>query len=99
MAEDDAPSVTLVRPVGITGPEWKQTLKDLEAAGYRVKVDDSGPLGAETQVISQRGNPEGAQRLVETLGSGRVLVAGIGDMRTDYTIHLGADWLAARHPL
>jgi hypothetical protein len=97
--EESAPSVTVVRPEGIAPQEWKATLTDLEAAGYRVKVDESRPLQAETRVISQRGNPEGAQRLVETLGFGRVLVAGVGDLRTDYTIHLGADWLAARHPL
>lgn len=97
--EESAPSVTVMRPVGITAAEWKATVADLTSAGYRVKEEESRPLQAETQVISQRGNPEGAQHLVETLGFGRVLVAGVGDMRTDYTIHLGADWLAARHPL
>ncbi|MNK49026.1 Biofilm regulatory protein A precursor [compost metagenome] len=99
VSAESTPSVTLNRPQGIAPQEWKQTLTDLEAAGYRVKVDESRPLEAETQIISQKGNPEGAQRLVETLGFGRVLVAGVGDLRTDYTIHLGADWLAARHPL
>ena len=99
VATETAPSVTLVRPQGIAPQEWKETLTDLEAAGYRVKVDESRPLEAETRIISQKGNPEGAQRLVETLGFGRILVAGVGDLRSDYTIHLGADWLAARHPL
>ncbi len=93
------PSVTVTRPEGITQQAWKETLASLEAAGYQVKVDDARPMEAETQVISQKGDPEGAQRLVETLGFGRVLVAGVGDLKTDYTIHLGADWLASRHPM
>lgn len=99
VAAEDAPSVTLIRPQGIVPQEWKDTLSDLEAAGYQVKVDETRPLEAETRVISQKGNPEGAQRLVDFLGFGHVLVAGVGDLRTDYTIVLGADWLAARHPL
>ncbi len=99
VADGEAPSVTVMRPAGLTTDAWKATLTDLQAAGYRVHEEAPRPMAAQTQVISQRGNPEGAQRLVETLGSGHILVAGVGDMRTDYTIHLGADWLAARHPM
>ncbi len=94
----EAPSVTLLRPHGVAPKLWRETLATLQAAGYRVNVDDSGPLEAETQVIAQKGNPEGAQHLLETLGSGRILVAGIGDLHSDYTVRLGADWLATRHP-
>lgn len=94
----ETPSVTLIRPQGIAQKLWRETLAALEAAGYRVRVDETRPLEAETQVISQKGNPEGAQRLVETLGFGKVLVAGVGDLRSDYTIRLGADWLEGHHP-
>lgn len=98
ISSESAPSVTLFRPEGIALKVWRETLANLEAAGYRVRVDDASPLAAETQVISQKGDPEGAQRLVSTLGSGRVLVAGVGDLRSDYTVRLGADWLATLSP-
>jgi hypothetical protein len=93
-----APSVTLIRPEGVVPDAWHETRAALEAAGYRVRVDETRPLQAVTQVISQKGDAEGAQRLVDTLGVGRVLVASVGDLRTDYTVRLGADWLSARHP-
>lgn len=94
----EAPSITVMRPAGLTQEAWSEVLADLQAAGYRVNEEGPRPMEAETRVISQRGDPEGAERLVRTLGSGRVLVAGLGDMRTDYTLHLGTDWLAARYP-
>jgi polyisoprenyl-teichoic acid--peptidoglycan teichoic acid transferase len=46
----------------------------------------------QTQVIAQRGDLEGADRLKNILGLGEVVAASTGDLESDFTIRVGADW-------
>ncbi len=55
-------------------------------------VRDWSDLQSQTQIIVQRGDLQGAQALETTLGLGQVISASTGDLDSDLTIRIGADW-------
>ncbi len=55
-------------------------------------VRDWSDLQSQTQIIVQRGDLQGAQALETTLGLGQVVSASTGDLDSDLTIRIGADW-------
>ncbi|NEQ97202.1 MAG: LCP family protein [Cyanothece sp. SIO2G6] len=69
-------------------------IRYLQSAGftqvYRVGSLDETQL--DTQIIVQRGNLRGAERLAQTMGQGEIVSASIGDLASDLTIRIGNDW-------
>jgi len=47
---------------------------------------------AETQVIVQRGDLQSASALESVMGMGKIVSASTGDLESDLTIRVGADW-------
>jgi LCP family protein required for cell wall assembly len=56
-------------------------------------VQDWPTRQAQTQIIVQRGDYQGATSLGTVLGMGKVVAASTGDLESDLTIRVGADWL------
>lgn len=56
-------------------------------------IEDWSDPQQQTQIIAQRGDLDSAQRLETTLGLGEVVAASTGDLESDITLRLGADWL------
>lgn len=55
-------------------------------------IEDWPDTLRQTQIIAQQGDLQGANRLQKLLGYGRVEAASIGDIESDVTIRVGADW-------
>lgn len=72
----------------------RQVARYLREQGFRnvYVIQDSPEALAETQVISQRGDLDSAQRLQALLQVGEVIPASTGDIGSDLTIRLGQDW-------
>lgn len=47
---------------------------------------------AETQIIVQRGDLQSASALESVMGTGKIVSASTGDLESDLTIRVGADW-------
>jgi polyisoprenyl-teichoic acid--peptidoglycan teichoic acid transferase len=56
-------------------------------------IQDWADEQQKTQIIAQRGDLDSAQRLETTLGLGEVVAASTGDLESDITLRVGADWL------
>jgi polyisoprenyl-teichoic acid--peptidoglycan teichoic acid transferase len=56
-------------------------------------VQDWPAKEAQTQIIVQRGDLQGAASLETILGLGAVIPASTGDLDSDLTIRVGADWV------
>jgi polyisoprenyl-teichoic acid--peptidoglycan teichoic acid transferase len=67
----------------------------LQAQGFTnvYVIQDWGDQQRQTQVIAQRGDLEGADRLKSSLGLGQIVPASTGDLESDFTIRIGEDWL------
>ncbi|NJR65950.1 MAG: LytR C-terminal domain-containing protein [Leptolyngbyaceae cyanobacterium CRU_2_3] len=55
-------------------------------------VDDWSKREAQTQIIVQRGDLQGATMLEGILGFGQVISASTGDLDSDFTLRVGDDW-------
>lgn len=55
-------------------------------------IDDWSEQEAETQIIVQRGDLQGASRLQQVLEVGQVVSASTGDLESDFTLRVGDDW-------
>ncbi len=55
-------------------------------------IEDWPDTLRQTEIIAQQGDLQGADRLQKLLGHGRVEAASIGDIESDVTIRVGADW-------
>ncbi len=62
---------------------------------YVVKpaIETTMELSQNTQIIAQHGNPEAANAVGQTLGTGQVQVASVGDIFSDVTVVVGKDLL------
>jgi len=67
----------------------------LQAQGFDhvYVIQDWTDQQRETQIIAQRGDLKSADRLEALLGLGEVLPDSTGDLESDLTIRVGADWL------
>jgi LCP family protein required for cell wall assembly len=73
----------------------------LASSGYTaIELDGKAPEQgqAETQIIAQNADVEGARAVAQALGLGKVVVAATGDIRADYTIVMGRDWAERPEP-
>ncbi len=66
----------------------------LSAQGfYSLIISQDWPqTQAQTEVVAQRGDLRGAEAIRAALGVGRVSAQSTGDLESDITIRLGADW-------
>jgi len=73
----------------------RQVAHYLESHGFRnVYVTRDWPNHqAETQIIAQQGDLQGAASLETLLGLGQVVAASTGDLESDLTIRVGSDWI------
>jgi LCP family protein required for cell wall assembly len=73
----------------------REVARYLREQGFRniYIVQDWPDAQGETQIIVQRGDLWEAEQLEELLGTGRVVAASTGDLGSDLTIRVGADWL------
>ncbi len=55
-------------------------------------INQSAESALKTQIIAQRGNPEDASAVQKALGIGQVQVTATGDVWSDVTIVIGADF-------
>lgn len=55
-------------------------------------IDDWPDPQSKTQIIVQRGDLQGATMLENMIGVGQVVSASTGDLESDFTLRLGADW-------
>jgi polyisoprenyl-teichoic acid--peptidoglycan teichoic acid transferase len=55
-------------------------------------VKDWPDQQAETQIIVQRGDLQSASALESVMGTGKIVSASTGDLESDLTIRVGADW-------
>lgn len=55
-------------------------------------IEDWPDTLRHTQIIAQQGDLQGAERVQAILGLGRVEAASIGDIESEFTIRVGADW-------
>ncbi|QDL06926.1 LytR family transcriptional regulator [Brasilonema octagenarum UFV-E1] len=55
------------------------------------EIDTGVDSAGRTQIIAQHGNPEAANAVSSTLGTGQVMVASVGDILSDVTVVIGAD--------
>lgn len=67
----------------------------LQAQGFDnvYVIQDWSDAQQQTQIIAQRGDLDSAQRLETTIGLGEVVAASTGDLESDITLRVGADWL------
>ncbi len=79
-------------------PEVEKTVVSiLKKHGFRNvyvthhEIDTGVDSGGRTQIIAQHGNPEAANAVSSTLGTGQVMVASVGDILSDVTVVIGAD--------
>ncbi|MBV8884584.1 MAG: LCP family protein [Chroococcidiopsidaceae cyanobacterium CP_BM_RX_35] len=56
------------------------------------EVDTSAESALKTQIIAQHGNPEAASAVQSALGLGQVQVTATGDVWSDVTVVIGADF-------
>lgn len=75
------------------GGKIRNAKRLIEAGGFEVRNYDRVAQQAHTQVIVERGDIEGANRLISTLGMGEKVEASLGDFNSDFTVILGADWV------
>jgi polyisoprenyl-teichoic acid--peptidoglycan teichoic acid transferase len=66
----------------------------LQSKGYSnvYVIQDALEPQAETQIIVQRGDLRSASTLESMVGTGKVVSASTGDLESDLTIRVGADW-------
>ncbi len=62
------------------------------------EIDALVDSGQKTQIIAQHGNPDAADAILSTLGTGQIQVASTGDILSDVTIVVGKDLLAKIKP-
>lgn len=74
------------------GQQFADYLRDLGFRNVYLIQDWLDPQ-SETQIIVQRGNLQDANQLQAWLGMGQVVAASIGDLDSDLTIRVGADWV------
>lgn len=55
------------------------------------EIDTEVDSAGQTQIIAQHGNPEAANAVSSSLGTGQVQVASVGDILSDVTVVVGAD--------
>ncbi|WP_448564339.1 LCP family protein [Trichothermofontia sp.] len=55
-------------------------------------IEDWPDTLRHTQIIAQQGDLQGAERMKSILGLGQVEAASIGDIESEFTIRVGADW-------
>jgi len=55
-------------------------------------IEDWPDTLRQTEIIAQQGDLQGADRLQKLLGYGRVEAASIGDIESEITLRVGADW-------
>jgi LCP family protein required for cell wall assembly len=69
--------------------------KYLASLGYTnvYLIQDSEDQEANTQIIVQKGDLNGAKGLQSSLGFGRVEATSTGDLASDLTIRVGNDWM------
>jgi polyisoprenyl-teichoic acid--peptidoglycan teichoic acid transferase len=72
----------------------KQFAQYLASLGYDnlYTLQDWSDQQQQTQIIVQKGDLSAAQALKSVLGLGNVEAASTGDLESDITIRLGADW-------
>ncbi|MBV8887182.1 MAG: LCP family protein [Chroococcidiopsidaceae cyanobacterium CP_BM_RX_35] len=61
------------------------------------EVDTSAESARKTQIIAQHGNPEDASAVQSALGLGQVQVTATGDVWSDVTVVIGADFPTQLH--
>ncbi|MGJ3247426.1 MAG: LCP family protein [Elainellaceae cyanobacterium] len=73
----------------------REVVRYLHDQGFEhvYEIQDWPESYQETQIIAQRGNLHGADRLEMILGVGRVISASTGDLGSDLTIRVGDDWI------
>lgn len=75
----------------------KRLIKKLHRAGYQnVHIDNTLKLKedlATSQIIAQKGNPQIAEGLTQSLGFGEIKIETSGVIYSDLTIKLGHDWI------
>jgi len=86
------PRVMIENDTGRPNRELQGLIRMLGARGYRVADVRRGPERGETTVITQRGDRAGAETLAGLMGTGEVVVAGIGARESDFTLQVGSDW-------
>jgi hypothetical protein len=70
----------------------QEARRRLESSGYAIREIKRTENQAETQVIVQRGDLAKAESILEALGVGKKVEASLGDIYSDFTVILGADW-------
>lgn len=88
--------VAIVDGVGdrVAARRLRQTLL---GAGYTsIAIEGVAPEQgqSETQIIAQNADVAGAQAVATALGLGKVVVAATGNLRADFTIVMGKDWVS-----
>ncbi|MFN3432615.1 MAG: LytR C-terminal domain-containing protein, partial [Candidatus Sericytochromatia bacterium] len=77
-------------------PAARRLRQALLGAGYTsIEIDGVAPEQgqSETQIIAQNADVAGAQAVASALGLGKVVVAATGNLRADFTIVMGKDWV------
>lgn len=86
------PAVSVANRTGLPLRSIEPFVSALRRAGYRIRDVRTEPASDESHVIAERGDQQGAEKLQTLVGHADVLVAGVGDLGSDFTVELGTDW-------
>ncbi len=76
----------------------RRVTEALQQQGFRqvFAIEDDPLVLAETQIIAQRGDSQGAEEVQALLGLGSVRVESTGAIESDVTIKVGRDWVQSQ---
>ncbi|MGI0488075.1 LCP family protein [Pantanalinema rosaneae CENA516] len=95
----DTLRIALQNASGTPGVAY-EVREELAALGFNnvYIVEQAISVRQETRIIVQQGDLDAAQQIRDKLGFGKVEAASTGELESDLTIRIGADWKTAFKP-